>query len=665
MLRISTAIAAGAGALCLGLQGQLEMWVAVLAMLAVVPAALAPLRWPGERGRVSRRLLANAAVLVATLGGATYLVMARARTGMADSSELAQHVGISLAVPLVCLLIAQLWSADSLREYRVVLIGTLLGGLLALATAEEASAQNLLSPLGFVLAVGWTSGLTALCLLQRTKQQKAAAFVHSGRALGGGGLQLGALVLASVVLGLAALDVLPHPDGWHPPGFDGSATGPGDRAGGDLQASARSSHTYFSGVLDLNSRGDLSDTPLASVPGDSPNLWAASVLFNYSGRHWTNSRWTRKNQNIPLDGGGSYDLRPGAVSGGPPAQADRSDIVRLLDRKSMLPVIAPGQAVAVRINGGVLPAGRSAWLTSGYPRPTTYDVRSDAEITSTRTDEDTDLPATLPTRVRDLAGRITRNAATTEEKVAAIELYLRTNYRYRLDSPLPGEGEDAVDDFLFDSREGFCEHFASAAAVLLRAVGVPTRVVTGFVNGKDEGSRRIFRGIDAHAWIQVHVGDGRWIFSDPTAGVALAPDDRGVLERALSLVGEHWRSVAGLLFAVLVAVAGAFFLLRTFRSARQRRSERAASASDQALAAFTRLELALARARRARPPDRSIRELATDLVADWPGGLPDPASAQAALLLVERVLYDAAPVPEAAARVAVAELDRLTGLARA
>ena len=145
----------------------------------------------------------------------------------------------------------------------------------------------------------------------------------------------------------------------------------------------------------------------------------------------------------------------------------------------------------------------------------------------------------MPTRVRVLAQRLTRRATTVEAKVSAIEDYLHAHERYRLDSPVPDADEDAVDDFLFESHEGFCEHFASAEAVLLRAVGVPTRMVTGFAGGSLEGTGRVLRGSDAHAWVQVHLGDGRWMWSDPTAGAALAEDRDGAITRLLDLLRAH------------------------------------------------------------------------------------------------------------------------------
>ena len=101
-------------------------------------------------------------------------------------------------------------------------------------------------------------------------------------------------------------------------------------------------------------------------------------------------------------------------------------------------------------------------------------------------------------------------------------------HRYNLDIPPYPPGVDAVDHFLFETREGFCEHIASAMAVLLRASGIPTRLVTGF----GPGDRNPFTGYwevrasDAHAWVEVFYPGVGWIPYDPTFGVP--PADVGV-----------------------------------------------------------------------------------------------------------------------------------------
>ena len=105
----------------------------------------------------------------------------------------------------------------------------------------------------------------------------------------------------------------------------------------------------------------------------------------------------------------------------------------------------------------------------------------------------------------------------------AVEDYLRANATYDLDSPVASPAADSVDDFLFNTRSGFCEHFASAEVVLLRSVGIPSRLASGFLAGPAESSgEHVLRSSDAHAWVEVWVPGSGWVSSDPTAGTTLA-----------------------------------------------------------------------------------------------------------------------------------------------
>ena len=205
---------------------------------------------------------------------------------------------------------------------------------------------------------------------------------------------------------------------------------------------------------------------------------------------------------------------------------------------------------------------------------------------------------------------------------------------------MPGRDEDAVDDFLFVSHLGFCEHFASAEAVLLRAVGVPARVVTGFTAGLDAGDRRIFRGTDAHAWVAVGVGNGRWVWTDPTAGTTLSPDLPSRTDRLRAFLQRS----AAVLVAAVVLLLGLVLLLalaRRTRPGRERRRRIArATPPERLLLAFAELEHALPRVHLARAPGQSVRELSTTVRSRWPGGLPEPTATAAAFAMVERVLYD-------------------------
>src|SRR5690606_40484575 len=87
-------------------------------------------------------------------------------------------------------------------------------------------------------------------------------------------------------------------------------------------------------------------------------------------------------------------------------------------------------------------------------------------------------------------------------------------------TPLPGR--HAVDEFLFEQQAGFCEHYSSAFAVLLRATGIPARVVTGYAGGYRNrfGDYWIVRQMDAHAWVEAWMEGRGWVRVDPTAAVA-------------------------------------------------------------------------------------------------------------------------------------------------
>jgi transglutaminase-like putative cysteine protease len=128
------------------------------------------------------------------------------------------------------------------------------------------------------------------------------------------------------------------------------------------------------------------------------------------------------------------------------------------------------------------------------------------------------IPNSLPQRVRDLANQITARANTPFDKAEAVQSFLRTTYTYDLKTPPPRQNQDAVDYFLFESSSGFCSYYASAMTVLLRASGVPARVVTGYVTGEfnpETGAYQV-RARDAHAWVEVYFPGYGWIEFEPT-----------------------------------------------------------------------------------------------------------------------------------------------------
>jgi len=130
----------------------------------------------------------------------------------------------------------------------------------------------------------------------------------------------------------------------------------------------------------------------------------------------------------------------------------------------------------------------------------------------------TQLPDTLPQRVFDLAKEITEGLTSDFEKAQAVERFLRENFRYSLNVDSLPFGEDFVDYFLFEMDEGYCTYFASAMAILLRCVGIPTRYVVGYLLPSTRVNDDYFlvTGEHAHAWVDVYLEGFGWLPFEPT-----------------------------------------------------------------------------------------------------------------------------------------------------
>ncbi len=139
------------------------------------------------------------------------------------------------------------------------------------------------------------------------------------------------------------------------------------------------------------------------------------------------------------------------------------------------------------------------------------------------------LPASLNPRARELAAGWRTGGANDAVVVrAALAYFGQQDFRYTLEPP--PLGIHGVDDFLFGTRQGFCEHYASAFVFLMRAAHVPARVVTGYQGGEfnDVGNYYIVRQSDAHAWAEVWLDQQGWVRVDPTAAIAPARVERGL-----------------------------------------------------------------------------------------------------------------------------------------
>jgi len=131
------------------------------------------------------------------------------------------------------------------------------------------------------------------------------------------------------------------------------------------------------------------------------------------------------------------------------------------------------------------------------------------------------LPGTVTAQTRSLAAQIARDAGATTPFAVAVALQddLRGRIRYVEDIAEPPEGRDVVDFVLFETREGYCEYYASAMVVMLRSLDIPARIVAGYYPAAyDEASAGfLYRQRNAHAWVEVFIPAYGWIAFEPTA----------------------------------------------------------------------------------------------------------------------------------------------------
>ena len=132
------------------------------------------------------------------------------------------------------------------------------------------------------------------------------------------------------------------------------------------------------------------------------------------------------------------------------------------------------------------------------------------------------LPDVSP-RVGALAREVVGAARAPYERALAVERHLRQNYQYSLDVGT-SVSASPVEDFLFTRKTGYCEHYATAMVVMLRTLGIPARLVTGFLPGvwNDFGNYYSVRQQDAHAWVEVYFPGSGWVTFDPTPNVPAA-----------------------------------------------------------------------------------------------------------------------------------------------
>lgn len=288
---------------------------------------------------------------------------------------------------------------------------------------------------------------------------------------------------------------------------------------GDAQGTGRT------GLSDSMAPGNISKLALSDdvafrvkfegpAPKNPELYWRGVVLSQFDGRTWTPLRATW----------------PGRVHAVLEGEALRYQVTLEPHGRRWLFALEMPQALP-QIAGNTAALSQEVQMLAGQPISDRirYDI---ASHTSYRLQPDAkagylqqwiDLPPGFNPRTLAYASRLSQDATSAEQLIDTVLKNFRENaFRYTLEPP--ALGKHVIDEFLFDTKAGFCEHYSGAFVVLMRALGIPARVVTGYQGGElnpVDGYMTV-RQSDAHAWAEVWLPRRGWVRIDPTA--AVAPD---------------------------------------------------------------------------------------------------------------------------------------------
>jgi transglutaminase-like putative cysteine protease len=286
---------------------------------------------------------------------------------------------------------------------------------------------------------------------------------------------------------------------WGAPNDTTARSGLGDRmAPGTMQELLIDDSPAFRVVFD--------GTP----PPRNKLYWRGPVLWQFDGSAWTRPEWLASPP-------GDSDVRVRGARVGYDVTLEPSERHWLLALD--VPLVTP--------DGAVRGADMSLVSRTRVDDPTRYHMVSapdyvlEPALDPLHRRLALQLPAGYDPQTRALAQRWRDQFHGNANLVirSALDLF-HNEFSYTLNAPLLGR--DSVDDFLFDTKRGFCEHFASSFTFLMRAAGVPARVVTGYQGGyfNKLGNYWVVRQSDAHAWSEVWLEGSGWVRVDPTAAVS-------------------------------------------------------------------------------------------------------------------------------------------------
>ena len=177
-------------------------------------------------------------------------------------------------------------------------------------------------------------------------------------------------------------------------------------------------------------------------------------------------------------------------------------------------------------------------LPGPLKKGTRYTVNSALELLDNRLlshapaadKSDLQLPKGFDKKIQQLAQQVTKNQISAYDKAVALEEHLRSSYAYSFASITRSQGQTPLSEFLFKTKEGHCEYFASAMTIMLRSLKIPARLVTGFSVTTRNPLTGYFeiRAIDGHAWTEAWI-DGRWVTFEPTAYYQLPAPQENLL----------------------------------------------------------------------------------------------------------------------------------------
>lgn len=298
------------------------------------------------------------------------------------------------------------------------------------------------------------------------------------------------------------------------------------RVPGPLWGMPRDAFAGRSGLSDTMTPGSISNLILSDavafrvrfetgVPRPRDLYWRGPLMWDFDGRTWSVSRFLYTAPRIEASGDPvSYEIT---------LEPHSRRWLFALD----LPAKVPPRAIVSRDYQlySVAPVN----LRTRYDMTSYLNAAYGQDESRYALNRALQLPAGFNPRARELGQALRRKLADDRAIIDEVLSMFRTEkFFYTLEPPLLGT--NSVDEFLFEVRSGFCEIYASSFAVLMRAAGIPTRIVTGYLGGEMNqfGNYLIVRQADAHAWNEVWLKDRGWVRVDPTAAVSPWRVERGI-----------------------------------------------------------------------------------------------------------------------------------------